>query len=98
MATGNIRVTPEQLLSVGGQLNGGASNIEQINQQLQSQVAPLGSDWAGVAQARFQELWMEWQRSSQGIQHALQGISQLMNQASANYSDTEQAVASSFQR
>ncbi len=98
MVAGNIKVTPEQLLSVGGQLKAGASNIEQINQQLQSQVAPLGSDWAGVAQARFQELWMEWQKSSQGIQHALQGISELMNQASANYADTETAVATSFQR
>ena len=38
---GNIKVTPEQLQSIAGQLNGGASNIEQINSQLQSQVAPL---------------------------------------------------------
>ena len=58
---GNIRVTPEQLQSIAGQLNSGASNIESINSQLQSQVAPLGSDWAGVAQARFHELWAEWQ-------------------------------------
>jgi WXG100 family type VII secretion target len=95
---GNIWVTPEQLASISGQLNAGAANIEQINGQLQGQVAPLGSDWAGVAQARFHELWAEWQRSSQGIQHALQGISQLMAQASANYADTEQAIASSFTR
>jgi early secretory antigenic target protein ESAT-6 len=95
---GNIKVTPEQLQSIAGQLNGGASNIEQINSQLQSQVAPLGSDWAGVAQARFHELWAEWQRSSRGIQEALHGISQLMSQASANYADTEQAVAQSFNR
>jgi early secretory antigenic target protein ESAT-6 len=98
MSAGNIRVTPEQLQSIAGQLNGGAANIEQLNHQLQGQVAPLGSDWAGVAQARFHELWSEWQRSSQQIQHALHGISQLMGQASTNYSDTEQAVASSFQR
>ena len=99
MATaGHIRVTPEQLGAIAGQLNAGAANIEQINQQLQGQVAPLGSDWAGVAQARFHALWAEWQRSSQGIQHALQGISQLMTQASANYADTEQAIASTFQR
>lgn len=98
MAAGNIRVTPEQLQAIAGQLNGGAGNIEQINQQLQGQVAPLGSDWAGVAQARFHELWAEWQRSSQGIQQALHGISQLMSQASTNYQDTEQAVAQSFQR
>lgn len=95
---GNIRVTPEQLQAVSGQLNGGAANIEQVNAQLRGQVAPLGTDWAGVAQARFQELWAEWERSSQGIQHALQGISQLMGQASMNYADTEQAVASSFGR
>jgi WXG100 family type VII secretion target len=95
---GHIRVTPEQLGAIAGQLNAGAANIEQINQQLQGQVAPLGSDWAGVAQARFHELWAEWQRSSQGIQHALQGISQLMTQASANYADTEAAIASTFQR
>src|ERR687891_247436 len=84
MATaGHIRVTPEQLGAIAGQLNAGAANIEQINQQLQGQVAPLGA---------------EWQRSSQGIQHALQGISQLMTQASANYADTEAAIANTFQR
>ncbi len=98
MAAGNIRVTPEQLQSISGQLQSGAGEIESINSQLKSQVAPLGGDWAGVAQARFHELWAEWERSSQGIQHALQGISQLMGQASTNYADTEQAIASSFQR
>jgi uncharacterized protein YukE len=61
---GNIKVTPEQLQAIAGQLSGGAS--------------------AGVAQARFHELWAEWQRSSRGIQEALHGISQLMNQASSN--------------
>ena len=94
----NIAVTPEQLQSVASQLNSGAANIESTLQQLAGQVAPLQSEWQGVAQARFQELWAEWQRSSRGIQEALHGISQLMNQASANYADTEQAIASSFNR
>jgi early secretory antigenic target protein ESAT-6 len=98
MATGNIRVTPEQLQAISGQLNAGASNIESINSQLRSQVAPLGSDWAGVAQARFNALWEEWQQSARGIQEALHGISQLMQQAGVNYADTEQAIASSFNR
>ncbi len=98
MAAGNIRVTPEQLQSVSSQLSSGAANIEGTLSQLASQVAPLGSDWAGVAQARFHELWAEWQQSSKGIQEALQGISQLTAQASANYSDTEAAIAGSFGR
>jgi early secretory antigenic target protein ESAT-6 len=94
----NIAVTPEQLQSVASQLNAGAANIESTLSQLASQVAPLQSEWQGVAQARFQELWAEWQRSSRGIQEALHGISQLTQQAAASYGDTEQAIASSFSR
>jgi ESAT-6 family protein len=94
----NIAVTPEQLQSVGSQLNAGAANIESTLSQLASQVAPLQSEWQGVAQARFQELWAEWQRSGRGIQEALHGISQLTQQAAANYDETEQGIASSFSR
>ena len=94
----NIAVTPEQLQSVAGQLNAGAANIESTLSQLASQVAPLQSEWQGVAQARFQELWAEWQRSGQGIQEALHGISQLTQQAGANYEQTEHGIAASFGR
>lgn len=96
MATGLIRVTPEQLQQVSGQLRAGASNVDGILAQLASNVAPLGSDWAGVAQARFQELWAQWQRNARGLNDALNGIAQLMAQASANYDQTEQSNASLF--
>jgi WXG100 family type VII secretion target len=92
----NIVVTPEQLQSVGGQLNAGASNIESILSQLAAQVAPLQSEWQGVAQARFQELWAEWHRSSRGIQEALHGISQLTQQAGTHYETNGTTVAQSF--
>jgi WXG100 family type VII secretion target len=94
----NIAVTPEQLQSIAGQLNSGAGNIESILSQLEGQVAPLQSEWQGVAQARFQELWAEWHRSSRGIQEALHGISQLTQQAGANYEEAETSIASSFGR
>lgn len=96
MASGLIRVTPEQLQQVSGQLRAGASNVDGILAQLASNVAPLGSDWAGVAQARFQELWAQWQRNARGLNDALNGIAQLMAQASANYDQTEQSNASLF--
>jgi WXG100 family type VII secretion target len=98
MSAVGIRVTPEQLQQVSGQLSGGSSSIDGTLSQLASSVAPLGSDWAGVAQARFQELWAQWQRSAQQLNESLTGISQLMQQASANYEQTEQAIASSFNR
>ncbi len=96
MASGLIRVTPEQLQQVSGQLRAGASNVDGILAQLASNVAPLGSDWAGVAQARFQELWAQWQRNARGLNDALNGIAQLMAQASANYDQTEQSNAALF--
>ena len=94
----NIAVTPEQLQSVASQLNAGAANIESILSQLAAQVAPLQGEWQGIAHARFEELWAEWQRSSRGIQEALHGIAGLTNQAGANYESTEQSIASSFAR
>ncbi|MBJ7610071.1 MAG: WXG100 family type VII secretion target [Candidatus Dormibacteraeota bacterium] len=93
---GLIRVTPEQLASVSGQLNGGASSIESTLSQLAGQVAPLGSDWAGVGQARFQAAWQQWQTSSKQLHQALLEISQLTGRASAAYASNDQQVGSSF--
>jgi WXG100 family type VII secretion target len=84
-----IRVTPEQLNSVAGQLNAGASSIDGTLAQLRGNVAPLGSDWAGTAQ---------WQSSSRALHQALVDIGQLMNQAGAAYDSNEQQIASSFGR
>jgi WXG100 family type VII secretion target len=95
---GLVRVTPEQLQQVSSQLNGGASNIEGMLRQLAGNVEPLGSDWAGVAQARFLALWGQWQRDAAGLHEALTGMAQLMAQASSHYADTEQGIASSFNK
>jgi early secretory antigenic target protein ESAT-6 len=93
-----IKVTPEQLQSVAGRLGAGSSQIEATLQQLASQVAPLGSDWAGVAQANFVGLWEQWQRDGAGLHQALTGISTLMRQAGSSYEQTEQANARAFAR
>ncbi len=94
----NIKVTPEQLESVAGQLAAGAAQIESTLQRLSGQVAPLGTDWAGVAQARFLTLWSEWQRDGSGLHQALEGVAQLMRQAGAGYEQTEMANAQAFGR
>ena len=94
----NIRVSPEQLMSVANQLNSGAATIESTLSQLAAQVLPLQSEWEGVAQARFNDLWAEWQRSSQGIKEALTGISQLTMRAGSKYEGNEQEIAGSFVR
>jgi WXG100 family type VII secretion target len=91
-----IKVTPDQLLNVSGQLSAGANSIESTLSQLASQVAPLGSDWAGVAQTRFEALWQEWQKSAAGIHEALTGVAQLTKQAGESFAESDQAIAGTF--
>jgi WXG100 family type VII secretion target len=92
-----IKVTPEQLQALSGQVSRGSGEIEGQLRALSNTVAPLvGGDWAGQAQQRFTALWDEWQRSAQGLKHALDGISQLMNQAGSAYAQAEQSIASTF--
>ncbi len=93
---GMIRVTPEQLVQVSAQLSSGASNIQSMLQQLQSMVQPLGADWAGVGQARFESLWAQWQRDAAGLNQALMSISRLMSQAGQQYQSTDAQIGNQF--
>jgi WXG100 family type VII secretion target len=91
-----IRVTPEQLESLSGRVAGGAQQIETELRALGESLAPLGADWAGVAQQRFELLWAEWQRSARGLHEALTGVSQLLAAAGTHYAEAERAIAASF--
>ncbi len=92
-----IKVTPEQLQALSGQVGRGSGEIEGQLRGLSNTVSPLvGGDWAGQAQQRFTALWDEWQRSAQGLKHALDGLSQLMAQAGSSYAQAEQQIAASF--
>ncbi|MCL4414743.1 MAG: WXG100 family type VII secretion target [Acidimicrobiales bacterium] len=96
MAAGRIGVTPEQLTQISGQVNSGAQSIEGTLANLARMVEPLGAEWQGVAQQRFEELWQKWQTGARDIHQALMGVSQLLDKASAAYNDTESAIARSF--
>lgn len=91
-----FRVTPEQLSSLSGRVRTGAGSIDSELRGLAGSLAPLGSDWAGIAQARFQELWAEWARSAEGLNTALTGISELLGHAGVAYATAEEQVARSF--
>ena len=93
-----IRVTPEQLAGLSGRVTGGAGSIDAELRGLSASLAPLGSDWAGVAQARYTELWNQWQTSALQLNSALQGIGQLLAQAGTAYEQAESSIAASFGR
>lgn len=95
---GLIKVTPEQLNTVASQLATVSQQIEAQLAQAKGNVAPLGSDWAGVAQARFQALYQQWEMSGRQLHQALTGISALTRQAALRYDQNESENAALFSR
>ncbi len=92
-----IKVTPEQLQTLSGNVSRGSADIDATLASLRSQIAPLvGGDWAGQASAQFNALWEQWQTNARGLNEALQGIAALLGQAGASYAQAEQQIASSF--
>ena len=91
-----FRVTPAELMDLSRQVQGSAGSIEAELGGLRSRVAPIGATWSGQAQERFQLRYEEWNRSAQGLQQALGGISQLLGQAGMSYDDAERRIAGSF--
>ena len=91
-----IRVTPQQLQELAGRVSAGSGQIESELRGLAGALSPLGSDWAGVAQARFLTLWQEWQQSAEQLHTALSGISSLLGHAGTAYADAESQIAGSF--
>lgn len=92
-----IKVTPEQLSTLSGNVARGSSEIDSTLSSLRSQIAPLvGGDWAGQASAQFNALWEQWQTNARGLNEALMGISTLLGQAGTSYAQAEQQIASTF--
>jgi early secretory antigenic target protein ESAT-6 len=91
-----FRVTPTELMGLSQQVHGTAGSIESELAGLRSRVLPISGTWTGQAQDRFQALYDEWNRSAQGLQQALAGISQLLSQAGQSYDEAERRIAGSF--
>lgn len=93
-----IRVTSESLSGVAGQLSSGSQSIESQLSNLKSLVDGLVSgEWSGGASQSFNELFAQWDQAAIQLKESLQGISELLNQASLSYEDSENQIASTFQ-
>ena len=93
-----IRVISESLSGVAGQLSSGSQSIESQLTNLKSLVDGLvGGDWSGSASQSFNELYSQWDQAAIQLKESLQGISDLLNQASLSYEDSENQIASTFQ-
>lgn len=92
-----LRVTPEQLGSLGGQCGRTAEEVRGQHNALKAQLSPLfGVDWAGAAAAEFATLYEQFTRNAEGLSAALDGIGRLLGQAGSNYAAAERQIARSF--
>ena len=74
-----IKVTSQDLQTLGGQVQSGSAQIEEQLSTLQNQVgAVVGGDWMGMASGAFEQCYQEWNTSAANLKEALQGISTLL--------------------
>jgi WXG100 family type VII secretion target len=96
--TGGLRVTPSQLDSLGNSCNRTSADVRGQHGALKSQLAPLfGTEWSGAAANQFCQLYEQFDRSTEQLCAALDGIGQLLSQAGSSYASVEQQIAASFQ-
>jgi WXG100 family type VII secretion target len=92
-----IKVTSEELQNLSAQIGSGSNSIQDQLARMHSAIAPLvGGEWEGAASARFSGLWDEWNRSAVGLKDALDGISHLLQNAGAQYQQTEDTIRQSM--
>jgi|SRR5689334_4887059 WXG100 family type VII secretion target len=92
-----LKVSPHQLSALGGTCNRTASDVRGRHQALRGQLTPLfGVDWSGAAASQFASLYEQFNRNSEGLSAALEGIGRLLNQAGSSYDAVEQQIAASF--
>jgi WXG100 family type VII secretion target len=97
MPAGSIRVTSADLEAVSKQLQSGAASINDQASQLKSAVDNLlANGWQSTAAGQFETMYNEWNQSATGLNNALTGISQLLQNAAQAYDQTEEAIAKSM--
>jgi WXG100 family type VII secretion target len=96
MSTG-LKVTPDQLQQLSGNVTRTSSDVRGAHQSLKGQLNPLfGAEWSGQAAAQFTSLYEQFDQHARGLSDALDGIGQLLGHAGVAYAQVEQQIASSF--
>jgi len=95
MASG-FEVTPDRLWKISAQMSTGAADVDAILSGLSGDIAPVRSEWVGVAPAQFDVLWNQLQREARGLRSGLTGIAKLTQKAAAAYEAAEESIVQSF--
>jgi WXG100 family type VII secretion target len=92
-----LKVSPQQLSTLGGSCTRTATDIRGQQVSLRTQLTPLfGADWSGAAATQFSALYEQFNKNAEGLTAALEGIGSLLNHAGQSYAAVEEQIAASF--
>jgi ESAT-6 family protein len=89
---GELRVTPEQLVSVAGDLRTVVEETRTGLSTLDNQLSGLlGTGWTGQAGSAFGDVWQKWHHGAAELVKGLDTMAGLLEQAAQGYGGTDAA-------
>jgi WXG100 family type VII secretion target len=82
-----------------------AQQVQQVSEEIQgelrsllSNLEPVASTWKGSAASAFQQLMSRWQEDAGKLTQALQGIAEMLDSTTKQYTQAEESNASSISK
>jgi WXG100 family type VII secretion target len=91
MSTPGFTYDPATLESASRDLAQGSASVDAQLTSMSNRLEPLHQGFQGQAGQGFQQLWTEWHDSAKRLKASLDGLSQLLGQASRNAAEMESA-------
>ncbi len=96
MASGLIKMTPDQMRQFAQQYSNGSQTISDLLNQLTSLQSQIEADWQGSGFDRFNDEFQQLSPKIQQFAQLLDEINQKLNQSAQAMSDTDSQIASQF--
>jgi ESAT-6 family protein len=97
MSLDGLRVNHAGLDQAAQDLSTTVKHIDDRLNRLESELAPLRSDWTGNAQQSYQVAKTKWDNAMQEMRDLLQETSTTVHQSNADYRAADQRGAASFE-
>jgi early secretory antigenic target protein ESAT-6 len=96
MTLDGLRVNHAGLDTAAEDLGRAVKQIDDRLNRLESELAPLRSDWTGSAQQAYQVAKTKWDTAMQEMRNLLQDTGNTVHQSNADYRAADQRGAASF--
>ena len=97
MALDGLRVNHAGLEAAAQDLATTVKQIDERLNRLESELAPLRSDWTGNAQQAYHVAKTKWDTAMKDMKDLLQDTSMTVHQSNADYKAADQRGAASFE-